>query len=585
MKNKLIYLIGVVFFLSLLPVIHTYNQSGNLFTEVTPSFVDDDLYYLARIQDVVQGYPFIGNPYYFEHRNNISPSFFIADWISSIPLILGLDLSHSLALNFSLWSLIFAVLVYLILKVNGLPSLGSVLGSIGVYMSLYIMLLRPVSMQVVAPFFLVFYLSYAIWMKEKVPSKLQSIFLSLAIIMTFYVYTYLWQIVVVILGLTLLLLVKNRDWLKLKLFILLNFVSLILVLPVVFYTIKQISAPYYWETMGRIGLVNTHLPTMLSFYDGGIILAVLALWSFSYFCFTNLKKDKSFVDNLTLVTVSGLGLFLTLFSNVITGKELEISNHIERFIVIWIGLSLFTYFWYFAKSFSEFSALRLYKKLVIIILLCLHSILFVYYLVDQFKIRQIFDSDVLTMQEYKEPLVWLSKNAPKESVVWANGGIGDYVPIETTNFILFSAGGGLHVMPNKEQEERYLISRFFDNLTLEDIKKDFRAYSGVGNSIHQYKTHNRKVNLCNIFKFSYLGMNCGQLTDAVSFKGEDYFVNLFNQYKNDIKPDIVEKLKKFNVTYIVKDKTATNIFKPEKIPNTELVWSEGDFEIYRINYK
>ena len=103
-------------------------------------------------------------------------------------------------------------------------------------------------------------------------------------------------------------------------------------------------------------------------------------------------------------------------------------------------------------------------------------------------------------------------------------------------------------------------------------------------AIHEYKTYNRKVKFCRILLLHKLGVNCGEETNAVSFKGEKYFVDLYNQYKNDIKPNIKEKLKKFNVSYIVKDKNEGKMLMPEEILGTELVWKNDRFEIYTINY-
>ena len=334
--------------------------------------------------------------------------------------------------------------------------------------------------------------------------------------------------------------------------------------------------------MARIGLVNTHLPTALSVYDSGMIISLLLLWALFFIWLPSLKDDGEYKNAFSFVSIIGISLIVVLFSNVITGKELEISNHIERFVTIWISIALLLHVWFVMKYKSEVYAVRWYKRGSIAFLFALSSAVFLHFLISDFAVRDILQTDVVSPQVYADTLNWLNSNAPKESVIWSNGGIGFYMPIFTSNFQLFNAAGGLHLMSSKELEERYLVSHYFDNLEFSDIERDFREYAGVGNSIHQYKTFNRKVKICKLLHLSVLGVDCGQETDAVSFKGEKYFADLYNQYKNTIQPNILGELKKFNVTYIVKDNESGNAFAPEKISHTRLLWENSRFKIYRL---
>src|SRR3989344_4737718 len=104
MINK-IFLIIFVSFLAVIPITHTYFQNGSSWAGVVPSFVNDDLYYYARMNNITNGYPFIGNPYYFEHRQEISPAFFVSDWIATIPMKLGVSFILTISFNFIFWSI------------------------------------------------------------------------------------------------------------------------------------------------------------------------------------------------------------------------------------------------------------------------------------------------------------------------------------------------------------------------------------------------------------------------------------------------------------------------------------------------
>jgi hypothetical protein len=583
MKNKIVVLLLTVFILCLIPISHTYLETRNSWSGIVPSYIDDDLYYYARMENVAHGYPLIGNPYYFEHRNEISPAFFVSDWLSSIPLLLGLSLPLTAAFNFIFWSILFSLIAYYIFRECFLSVNASIISAIITYIGLYNLLLRPVSMQIVGPFFLFFCIAYIKWIKEEIPTKLQNIYLCLATVLSFYIYTYLLQVVVIILGITFLWLLKNKEWRKLKQLVIVGLSTFVLILPFIFLTVKQISSANYWDTMSRIGLVNTHIPTMLSFYDGGYILIILSLWFISFYFFNNFKKDKIYRNGLLFVSISGIGLFFTLFSNIVTGKELEISNHIERFIIIWASLSFCIYFWHFINSLKEFYSLSMYRKLLLSSFFLTFIIIFAQFITRDFGVLELLKTNTEEVQKYAPPLSWLSKNAPKESVIWSNGDIGSYIPIQTTDYNLFSTAGGLQLMSSKESEERYLASHYFDDLTLEEIQADFRKYAGVGNAVHQYKTYNRKVQICIILKLSFFGANCGKLTDPVSFKGGDYFTALYDQYMKDIKPHISAELKKFHVKYLVRDKRINDKFIPNKTVSAKLLWSDENFEIYSLN--
>lgn len=580
-----VFLIACVFLLSLIPVVHTYIQAKASWAGVVPSFVDDDLYYYARMQNITHGYPFIGNPYFFEHRNEINPAFFAADWLAVIPEISGMSLVAAVVFNFIAWSIFLSVLTYSLFREYKLSKLASIAGSLIIYASAYTLMLRPVSMQIVAPFFLLFCIAYARWIKAETPSIVQNIFLIATISLSFYVYTYLWQIVLSVLGLTALYILYRKEWGKLKQLCIAGVGGIIFGLPAILYTLKQITSPYYWDSMARIGLVNTHIPTALSFFDGGIICALLVLFGISYLWVNNLKNNHAYKDFVLCISLVGLGLCVALFSNLLTGKELEISNHVERFIIIWVDVSFIIYFWFFMQIRHEFYALNFYRKAILSVLFGISFAVCAYYFVRGCDVQLILHADTVSVQAYGDPLKWLDRNTPKESVIWSSGKIGDYIPILTDDFQLFHPLGGLHLVPSHEIEERYLVSHYFDNLTLLDIEKNFREYAGAGNAIHQYKTHDRKVRICQLLGLSHFGVDCGQRTDPVSFKGEKYFMDLYVEYESIKKTSVMDKLKKFNVAYIIKDNSAGNTFSPVEISGSKLVWSNGRFEIYSVNYK
>lgn len=584
MKNKILlcFFVGL---LCLIPVFSTYIHTRNVWSGIVPSFVDDDLYYYARMNSVVNGYPFIGNPYFFEHRNDVSPSFFVSDWIAVIPLKLGLPFIFSLILNFIIWSIVFSLLLYKFFEDNKISKWSAFVGSLLTYLVSYSLILRPVSMQIVAPFLLFLFITFYRWFNEEKSSFKQGLFFSFVLASTFYIYTYLWVLAVFVLLITGIFYLYKRDFKKI-----INLTSvvsgcLVMILPMLYYSIKQITTPSYLETASRIGLVKTHLPTVLSFVDAGWVFALMSLWVISYFSVTELKRNNDYFNSLKFILVTGFALVLSLFSNVFSGQELEISNHVERFVIIWMSISLVLFLWLVFKNQSSFYKISRYKIVVIFFLVIMSTFSVFSFLIHGFNLKSIFRSDTTSVQQYAEPLIWLRDNTPKESVVWSNGEIGYYIPIVTTDYNLFNRLGALHVLSSEEVVERYLTSNYFNDLKLEDIEGDYRQYAGVGNAVHQYKTHNRKVKICNIFRMDNFGFDCGQIMDSVSYKGQNYFEDLLSEYKNNIRPNIKAELKKFKVSYIIKDKSKSGSFDPVKISGSKLIWQNSRFQIYSVEYK
>ncbi len=585
MKKELLIVIVSIFFLACIPVIRVYTQTGTIWQGIVPTFVNDEVYYYARMENIVHGYPFIGNPYFFEHRNDMSLAFFVPDWISAVPLFLGVPFVATVVTNFIIWSLVCGVLIYFFFKEYDVSGSWLSLGTILAYCMIYVLIIRPVSMQIVAPFFILFYLTYARWLKAQQPTWKDNLFLIVTIGCSFYIYTYTWQLVLITLGVTSLYFVYKKQWAQVCSMAIVSFAGVLVAIPMLVYTARQITSQYYWDSMGRIGLVSTHIPTILSFYDSAYIVSTILLW-FLIGCWINqLKNSTVYSQAYRFVWLTGVSLIIALFSNVVTGKDLEISNHFERFVMIWISLVVFLLVYHVVHNRTFGYGLSYAQKIAVVCMGICSLYAYGYFFWYGFGIVSIVTTDTVTVQAYDQPLAWLRDHGDTEAVVWSNNGdMTSYIPIYTTDFVLFTRDGGLHLVPTIEMEERYLVSRYFDKLTVMDIENGYRDFGGVGNAVHQYKTYNRKVEVCTILHLKYIGVTCGQTTDMVSFKGQQYFESLYQGYVHTVVPHIQTELQKFHVKYVVKDTSIKDLFDPTKIAGAALVWKDTRFEIYKIQY-
>lgn len=551
---------------------------------ITGAVHGDWKYYEPRIREILDGHPFIGNPFSLEYNNELPPAFFFADWLSAIPQLLGLSLELGTIVNDIIWSLLFVFLAYGILRELGVSKIFSVIGAELSYIQVFDLMTATVSMQTIFPVFLFFLFSFLVWIKNGAAKK-RMILLIIASVLSFYVYTYLWQIALVMFGLVGLywLLIKDKD----RIFNLIRILcyTFLFSAPLFALTYLQVTHPDYWDTMQRIGLIETRLPTAEVFYSGRWVALALLLWFAVFKWREELRMEPSYKLSLFFFAISGFSMLIVSASNVITGKDLELAQHIMRFIMAWMPLAFIGFLFFIKEYFARFKSLNLYKKIIIFVLCFIYlAAMFSYYKWFSYPVlhRQEIWQRIIDNQKLNAPLNWLENTEKNPVVIWAddsNSVTNGYITVLTKHYVL-SGGALLQLMSSKEVEERYLVSNYFNNLNLEDIKNDFKLYAGIGNAVHPAKVHNRRVVLCNFFQFNLFGVNCGEKTDAISLKGEKYFVDLHNKYAKEIVPNIDEYLKKYHVAYFLKN-IRNNEIRPEKLGARE-VYSDENFVIYKF---
>ncbi|MEK7072367.1 MAG: hypothetical protein AAB849_00720 [Patescibacteria group bacterium] len=584
-KHLLLLAAATIFLLSL-PVINLFFAKDFKWigpATITGAVHGDWKYYEPRIREILDGHPFIGNPFLIEYNNELPPAFFFADWLAAIPMLLGLFLEWGTIVNDMLWSLLFVFLAYGILQQAGVSKWLSVFGAELTFFQVFYLMTATVSMQTIFPFYLFFLFSFLFWIKDH-KNKKRTVLLILSSTLSFYVYTYLWQVVVTALGLAFLFwLVTKKKEMTVGLIKILGLTT-IFSLPLFIFTYLQIIHPYYWDTMQRIGLVSTRLPTAEVFYSGRWVVLMMLLCFFVFCWIKKIRENQMYRLLMIFFVINGFSLIIVSASNVITGKDLELAQHIVRFILVWMPLAFIVFLSLIKDSAAQFKLFCSYKKIIIFVL-CLTYLfgLVSYYkgYLYSFFNRQRLWQHIVDNQKMNEPLSWLENEESKSVVVWAEPDslTNAYIPTLTKHYIL---GGGLfQLVPSQEIEERYLVSNYFNQLSLDDIKKDFALYAGSGNAIHPAKIYNRKVVLCKFFRLNLFGANCGEKTDPITLKGEKYFTDLYDKYAKEIVPNIGSYLTKYKVSYYVKDRRINSGAQPEKI-GMKRVYSDMNFDIYKI---
>ncbi|OGH68212.1 MAG: hypothetical protein A3C15_03125 [Candidatus Magasanikbacteria bacterium RIFCSPHIGHO2_02_FULL_50_9b] len=485
---------------------------------VVVSIIEDDRYYFSRSKEIADGNFFIGNPYYIEHADDTSPAFFVSDWIAAVPHVFGFSANQVGVINLVVWSVIFFLIVLVLLQELGATRRHAIAASLFVFIALYAPVVRPVSMQIVFPFFLLFCVMLVRWLKEQ--SLWRAFALAAAAAVNFYIYTFSWQIIVVALAILFLRLALRKD-LTLKKVCHVVIPLLVLSAPAVAYMIHQTNAPFYWETMERIGLVATRLPTAAALLHGVALVAASALW---YLCRKNnngvTATDQS--DKKYFFVIMTVALCITALSNIVTAKELELGSHVGRFMDLFSVIII-------AVTIPHIALVR--RRLALnLLLICLIAVTVVFVLRRMSITRSILSPDIaynIANQAYAGPLQWLETEIKNPSVILANADLSEFIPVMTKHYVAFYQTASLQLISNQEQIERYLISRpdliAVDRAMLHD---NVRVYAGTGPAIHQYKTHNRFVRMCRALRLNAVGADCGEYTTAVELLGEKYFADI-----------------------------------------------------------
>lgn len=574
-------LLGIVLVLTSVPVLDAFLILGNASPDIFPTFIDENLYQ-AHVQHIGEGYLNDGNPYFLEHRFDPPLVVFGGAWLNALPLFAGFSLNATLLINFILWSLAFAALFYWLFREYLVPPWIAVVGTVLQYLQFYPHMWRSVNLQPVLPFYILFSIAFVRLIREQ--NRKNIYLLAVATGISFYLYAYLWQTIAIILGLLLLYSLVRKNWQLAKATLLSSCIGGVIGLPVPLYMLwLSHSSPYFWESISRFGLVNTHLPMAEVIYSGGWVGIVLILLAALYLWARVLREDKEFVQLGVFLCLSGLGLWIMQGSNLFTGKLLETGEHLRPLIFAWLALATVLLGAYLWKRRTELSGGVRAFALAVIAVCAVVSVRYANAAFFPFAHAEMHREAWLIEQSYAKSFAWLENQEQEPVVVWnePHDGYTLLLPIFTKHYVLFAPSAMWQLVSDDEFRERYLVSQYFNNPTATSLKSDMWTYLGRQDAFHKAKTIERGIKICRILFFFDTTKDCGTPPTAISLLGEKFFSDLETKFRIDIKPNIKTYLKKYHVSYIVKDTVLDPQYHPEKLGAVR-VYSDERFEIYRL---
>lgn len=573
-------LVAVTILLTLIPVIDTIVVVGSSWQGIPPTFIDETLYY-AHMHTVGTGHLNDGNPYYLEHVNSPPLVLFGGAWLNALPLWAGIPFVPALLLNAIVWGLAFALVFYWLFRELSVPPWLAVSGTILQYLQWYPYVWRSVNLQPVLPFYALFYIALIRLIREQ--SRKNVYTLAVALGALFYLYAYLWQTAVITLGLLFLYALVRKNWPLVKATVSASLVGVLIGLPVPLYTFwLSRSSPYFWESISRFGLVNTHLPMAEVVYSGGWVGVIIVFLAVLFWRTQALREDPKFIQLGLFLVLSGLGLWIMQGSNLITGKLLETGEHLRIFILPWLAFAttlLIAYVWEQRANLKR--GLRIFSFVVLAVCIVI-SLRFAYAALSPFLHAEAYREFWQTEQLYARPFAWLTQQEKDPVVVWSSSRnpLTPMLPVFTAHFTLFAPPAMWQLVSDSELRERYLVSRYFDDPTITDLQTD--AFSYLGRQyLHMPPTAARATKVCQVLHFWQKNPDCGVIQTPLEAIGMPFFVGLEQTFSTDIKPHIKTYLEKYHVSYILKDDILDPQFHPEQLGAVR-VYDDGRFEIYHL---
>jgi len=571
---SLAVLIGLIHYF---PQILFEYQLGKDYQGVYILTSSDEYTKVAKVQEIYDGHYLSANALAYEYKDSLPPG-----GVNLTELLIGLigQIFHlsaiqiTLLLKFILPIILFLLLYYLSFLITGsklasliTPSLillGSQLKSpqlipaiinriINFQFKGFLIYLRPSHPSFSSIFFFSAFIFLFLFFKTK---KLSYGFLAgLALGFLFYIYAFFWAFTLVVFGVIIGYAILKRDWpfLKKTLLILLLGLSL-----GSFYLYTYFHYGPAETTIDSFQLRQAFFYTRHFIFDKIVIITFLLYSLFLFYLHKKGKFRKEFLFPYFLVIAS----LIVANQQVITGREIQY-HHWYWFTNLpsaFFALSILVIY------LLENLKIKNFLKKTIISLILLFLIIFGLGL--QYSSYQADFSDYQYYQNYSYIFNWLNKNTTKDSVVYSDYYLSDFIPAFTHNNVYWAN-------PIQYNATTPLV-RVLDNYFIY-IKVNFDIDQ---NEIRSYlQEHKEEVSYL-VLSFKVIEAQCGG--NRICYPDEilDF---LAERYKKFLQLPLEEQIKKYRLDYLVWDYNKyPNIFL-EVDKSFKQVYEHNNIIIYNIN--
>lgn len=529
---------------------------GSWLPQVLPQLESDSLYYLIGIQKVLQGHGSLGNPYFLEYRDAAFPGLILATWLAALPGFLGLTINQVFAFDALFYGTLTGALLYVLcLRVTGNRRVISAVTAVLGVASVNNLIIRPAVMQTVYPVFLLFCLAL-LAVLEHPADKRRYVPLGIVCAFSFYLYPYLWMIEFSALGLLGLSLIWQREWKTLAYFAVTGIAATVVCIPQILTIVSLFHDPMGIAINRRTEYVATHVVLPLTILNNKYTILLILLLAFLAF-----RKALSAAEKMLLL-LSG-GVVLVAVSNFVTGKEMDFITHPWRIglMVNAIAIAVLLRTLHERKNRLECAVTGLCLALIVLTTASRVGIRMNAY--GYLLHPEPVIAAHAAQNDYKNVFAFLASHDIHNSVILVQQDLGFYVPLYTDNTVLFVARAALHVVPDDELLERFLVFHSGE-ITADFLREHVEDFSG-GGVMHEA-----------IYRNAYSKTN----VEPIDLIGGEAFIRKTLTLARAVDHDYAAYLKKYHVRYAITDNTAA--WNPRIPPTAKKIFSDERFVIYKI---
>lgn len=551
----------VVGLATLVPQLVATYRLGDQYQGVPVLWEADDLFYVARGRDVIDGYPTLGNPYLYERKHETELQFWIPDaivawfgWYLFSDYQTGalvLDLVVPIVLALLLYATIYEITRSRLISISGM-----VFAHIGVFLEDFGRSPSP-QLNAVFSFVLAYFILRAInsgRMKWYVSASV--VFGSL-----FYIYTYFWTywtVTLIFASLFIWVIAKRKD---IALRLLGTFLGgLALGIPYFLRFHEASTLPYYTETLERIALIYSHKPTGLF-----IVLCSVAVVAF-FIALIRWKKisiDPQASALLAFVVAGGV----VMNQQIVTGKIYSFTIHyhlVSVYAMILLGSWMIKKY----EANCELPNKKLFLRIIAGgVVAC--SFLASVNLIE----KQIDPMRGVSSQRYAPVFAWLNEHTKKDDVVYTDDELARYVPAYTHNNVYYAREANLFYVPQREIEHRFVAQHYFArpygrSELLRDERQIFGTYY-----MEQY-AHEQSAN-----RYKRL---LGLSEDTTPRYPEEKIAELVAEINASQGKQFKEVIMPYRADILVWDRVRNPAWNIDAIPELKKITDIGEFSVYQI---
>lgn len=545
------------------PPLIAQHEMGSAYQGVHPLTTDDQLYYMARAHETLDGHPMLGNPYFYEDKNRPGVQFWIPD---AVLASVGLFLFHSLYRGSIFWSfvlpfldvLVLYAITYALTKKRDV-SLG--VASLLVLGFFFLPFNRAPNPQLAFLLFGAYDLLLCALKKRQWRYTVLAALLGGAL---FYVYPFYWTYWIVLLGTTfaasLLFLRKESVWKEISY---IGIGTLICGIPYVISQYATSKLSYYQESLTRIGVIHTHFPS-------GVTVVLLSALVFALGIYALCKKYiPRNAESISILAASLAGV-VVMNQHIVTGLNFQFVVHYTLLGVCFSAIALAYLFVSLLPRFADAhiaEQVRWWGSVALGVL----GIVLVIPTIKHLATPQPRD---ISAERYGPVLSWLDAHTTTDDVVYANMTLSPYIPAYTRDNVFFSNWAEVSYLPQSEIETRYLGNEYFNtNFSSSTVRADETAVLGSSDvGIYQHaltENHLRKL-------FGLPLLTPARYEDA-------RIASLVTKETQLQKGSFNAALAGYRADYVVWDTVADPGWNLAKVKDKTLVYAANGIQVYALH--